>query len=123
MRDGKGGQATATVKVSRATTRRTSTINSPADNSSFLVGDTINLSATVTDNQDGQLTGDALSWHVILIHNTHVHDFGFLSGETPSFPSDPNHDADSFYKVILTATDSRGQTTTKRSSSSRRRST
>ncbi len=113
VRDGKGGQATATVKVFPGNDPPNVTINSPADNSSFLVGDTINLNATVTDNQDGQLTGDALSWHVILIHNTHVHDLGFLSGETPSFPSDPNHDADSFYKVVLTATDSRGQTDTK----------
>ena len=42
---------------------------------------------------------------MILIHNTHVHDFGFLSGRDPSFPAVPNHDADSFYKIVLTATD------------------
>lgn len=45
-----------------------------------------------------------LSWHVILHHNTHIHDLGTFPGAHTTFTPLVNHDADSYYDITLNAT-------------------
>jgi PKD repeat protein len=112
VRDNKGASATATVHVSAGNSPPTASIDSPADGSTFLIGSTVQLSGSATDPDQGQLGAAALSWHLVLIHNTHVHDGDTLSGANPTFTAASDHDADAHYRITLTATDSAGLTGT-----------
>ena len=108
--DGRGGQSTDTVLVSPGNSPPTVSLQGPANGAKFLVGETVQLQGSATDPQQGNLTGSALSWHIALIHNTHVHDLATLSGSSPSFEAAADHDADAHYRIKLTATDARGLT-------------
>jgi glucose/arabinose dehydrogenase len=112
--DDKGASATATAHVSVDNSPPTGTIESPLDGSEFLIRDTIVLSASATDAEDGELTGAALQWQVSLIHKTHTHDLTGLSGAQTSFAPAADHDADAHYRITLIATDAAGLSTTKR---------
>ena len=88
------------------------TILSPAPTDVWVVGDTVNFSGSATDPDDGALTGDLLSWEVILHHNTHEHlDAGQAIGATGSFLF-PDHGANTYAELCLTAMDSDGRTDT-----------
>jgi hypothetical protein len=50
---------------------------------------------------------------VILHHSTHTHDLGSYQGADASFTPLTDHDANSYYDVILTATDSNGVSTSR----------
>jgi glucose/arabinose dehydrogenase len=88
----------------------TATITSPADGSSYQDGDPVQLTGTGTDPEDGVLPGTSLSWHVVLVHGAHVHDFTIFTGSTASITPLRDHDADSHYVITLTAQDSSGRT-------------
>ena len=47
------------------------------------------------------------------MHGNHVHPFQDMTGKTGSFTTSTDHDADSFYRVTLTATDADGLTDSK----------
>ena len=49
----------------------------------------------------------------MLVHADHAHDFITLSGRNASFTPATDHDADSHYRVTLTATDSKGVSASK----------
>ena len=66
------------------------------------------LTGSGTDKEDGTLADARLSWHVILVHADHAHDFVTITGKNASFTPATDHDADSHYRVTLTATDSKG---------------
>ncbi len=68
------------------------------------------LSGIGTDPEDGDLPGSSMSWHIVLHHGDHVHDFATQTGATAQFTPVQDHDADSHYEVTLTARDSSGQT-------------
>lgn len=80
----------------------------PANGSGYRDGQPVQLTGTVTDDQDGQLPPSALTWRVVLLHGTHRHIEGDLTGETPTFTPRTDHDADSHYEITLSATDSGG---------------
>jgi glucose/arabinose dehydrogenase len=85
----------------------TPSIDSPADESTYHDGDTISLSGSATDAQDGTLPASGLSWTVILHHGAHTHFVGTFNGTAhPSFVARRDHDTNSFYEVRLRATDS-----------------
>nr|MDQ6910549.1 PQQ-dependent sugar dehydrogenase [Actinomycetota bacterium] len=111
--DSKGASAVATAHVSVGNTPPTATIESPVDGSDFVIGQKIELRGSATDAEDGTLTGNSLQWQVSLIHNTHTHDLGALTGTQPTFPAASDHDANAHYKITLIATDSGGLTSTK----------
>jgi PKD repeat protein len=90
-------------------------ITAPLDGATYRAGDTVQLAGSASDPEDGPLTGDALSWHVLLHHGTHLHDIGTFTGEQAEFTTDDEHDADSHYEIALTATDSRGRSAEQRS--------
>lgn len=91
----------------------TPTISTPALGSLFSAGDTLQLSGSATDAEDGALPGSALTWEVELHHNTHLHEYaGPQTGSTMdvTLSRTIEVDPDIFYRLRLTATDSDGAT-------------
>jgi len=61
--DGNTGTTTINITVNPVdNTLPVSAINTPADNATYVQGDTINFSGTGTDAEDGTLTGNSLVW-------------------------------------------------------------
>jgi glucose/arabinose dehydrogenase/PKD repeat protein len=88
-------------------------IQSPTTSTRFKVGQTITLHGGALDGEDGALPSSALSWTVILHHNTHTHPFlGPATGNDVTFTAPPPEDlraaATSYLEVRLTATDAKG---------------
>jgi glucose/arabinose dehydrogenase len=91
----------------------TPTIGTPALGALFSAGDTLQLSGSATDPEDGTLPGAALTWDVELHHNTHLHEYaGPQTGSTMSVTLSRTIEVDPeiFYRIRLTATDSDGAT-------------
>ncbi len=93
------------------------TITSPAEEDRFEVGQRVELRATATDRQDGELPGEALSWRVTQHHDQHTHPYlPPTPGAEVAFTAPPPEDlaagATSYLAVVDTATDSAGLTTT-----------
>jgi glucose/arabinose dehydrogenase len=108
VNDGRGHTDTDSVQITVGNRAPVATIAAPADESTFRAGQPVQLNGSATDPEDGSLTGGSLQWHVFLHHATHVHDHSTASGAQASFTPVTDHDADSYYEVRLTATDSRG---------------
>jgi glucose/arabinose dehydrogenase/PKD repeat protein len=90
------------------------TIISPAAGATFRVGQTITLTGSATDAQDGTLPASGLSWRVLLNHNgTHTHPLlGPVTGNNVTFTAPAPEDLEatdlSFLEIHLTATDRGG---------------
>ncbi|MFL6469180.1 MAG: PQQ-dependent sugar dehydrogenase [Pyrinomonadaceae bacterium] len=116
--DGRGGSDTASVRIDVGNTAPQPSINSPTTSKLFRVGETITLSGSATDSQDGQLPSSSLNWQVLLHHNgDHTHPFfGPTNGNNLTFsapaPEDLAAATGSFLEIRLTATDSQGLSTT-----------
>jgi len=107
----------ATVTVQAGNRAPTPTITSPAAGSTFVVGQTITLTGSATDPEDGALPASALSWSVVRHHDTHTHpDFGPASGNNLPITAPPPEDfastQNSYLEVFLTATDTGGLSAT-----------
>ena len=72
-------------------------------------GDTITYSGAASD-PDEALTGNAMSWQVLLHHDEHVHPFQAVNGLGGSFVIEEHGAGTYYYEIILTVTDSRGAT-------------
>jgi glucose/arabinose dehydrogenase/PKD repeat protein len=117
VRDGRGGVGTATVRIDSGNAPPTPTITSPAATDRFAVGQEITLTGSATDPEDGPLPDSALSWTVIKHHDTHVHPFlPPTTGNNVKIigpePEDFAATTTTYLEIQLTATDSRGLTTT-----------
>jgi fibronectin type 3 domain-containing protein len=76
-------------------------------------GQTILYQGSATDPDQGALPPSALSWTVLLHHNSHIHTFVGSIGSSGSFVADNHGPIGTFsYEVILTAIDSSGLTGT-----------
>jgi hypothetical protein len=110
--------APSTAVIQPGNTPPVPAIVSPAAGETFRVGQTLTLTGSATDAQDGILPGSALTWRVLLNHNgTHTHPwFGPVTGNDLTFPAPAPEDLDatdgSFLEVHLEAIDSHGLTTT-----------
>ena len=112
--DGTGRNPSTTVSVQVGNNNApTATISAPADESLFRDGQSVTVSGSGSDAEDGALPGTSLSWHVLLHHGTHIHDLTQFTGSSGSFTTATDHDSDSYYEIRLTATDSTGAKTTK----------
>ena len=118
-RDGSGAEDTATVRIDAGNTPPEPTIESPAPEKLFKVGEQIALQGSADDPQDGQLPDSALSWEVRQWHNgNHYHPFlnattGNNLGITAPAPEDLLATGSGNYlQIRLTATDSSGLTKT-----------
>lgn len=110
--DGRGGTDTATVRIDAGNTAPQPTITSPTTNQLFRVGETVTLTGSATDAQDGNLADNRLTWEVILHHNNdHTHPYlSPTAGNNITFtapaPEDLQAATGSFLEIRLTATDS-----------------
>ncbi|MEO8690394.1 MAG: PKD domain-containing protein, partial [Solirubrobacteraceae bacterium] len=85
-------------------------IDAPVDGSLFRHGTPVPLRGSAHDAIDGELTGDSLRWRIALHHGDHIHLVtSDLRGAEQSFTPAGDHDADSYYEIEFTATDSQGQ--------------
>jgi glucose/arabinose dehydrogenase len=101
-----------TVTVQVGNTAPIVTMTSPAAGSTFSVGQTINMVGSASDPPNGNLPDSALSWRVILHHDTHTHPFFSGTGNNLSIvgpaPEDLAAAGNSYLEFELTATDSGG---------------
>ncbi|MEV8513211.1 LamG-like jellyroll fold domain-containing protein [Dactylosporangium sp. NPDC051484] len=107
---GAGGlTSTATTTVTVGSSPPVPTISAPLNNTAVLPGQTINYAGSATDPDQGPLPASALSWTVLLHHDTHIHKFVGGTGANGSFVVEDHGPIGTFsYEVILTATDSSG---------------
>jgi len=116
--DGRGGTSTDTVRIDVGNTAPTPTIIAPAAGKLFRVGETLTLTGSATDAQDGTLADSRLTWEVLLHHNNdHTHPYlqptaGNNIAITAPAPEDLNAATGSFLEIRLTATDSGGLSAT-----------
>ena len=111
--DGRGGTASDTVSIAVGNSPPTSLITAPAPGTLYRGGDTIVVTGTGTDPQDGSsLPASAFSWTVVFHHNTHTHPFrGPVTGtrtDTFEIPRVGETSTNVFYRIHLTVTDSGG---------------
>jgi glucose/arabinose dehydrogenase len=90
-------------------------ITSPGAADLYSVGQTITMTGSATDPQDGTLPATALSWRVLIHHDAHTHPYVTpTSGNNITFtapaPEGLSAANNSFLEIILTATDSSGLT-------------
>jgi PKD repeat protein len=117
VRDGHGGRSTATASIDAGNTAPTPVISSPTKAATFAVGETIVLRGSATDAQDGALPNGSLSWEVVKHHDTHIHPFlpPTAGNDIPIVGPDPEDFAatdTTYLEIRLTATDSKGLSTT-----------
>jgi glucose/arabinose dehydrogenase len=118
VRDNKGASSLpVTVRIDPGNTAPQVTIDTPTASTQFAVGQTITLHGTASDAQDGSLPASSLSWVVIRHHAAHTHPFlpattGNDVQITGPTPEDLLAASNSYLEIQLTATDSRGLTTT-----------
>lgn len=115
--DGRGGSDTATAQIHAGSSAPAASIDSPAPDRQFGVGEPIALTGHATDPQDGALPDSALSWQVVKHHATHIHPFlAPTTGNNVQITGPPPEDllaaTNTYLEVRLTATNSRGVSTT-----------
>jgi glucose/arabinose dehydrogenase len=91
------------------------TIILPVVGSTYIAGSTLTFSGSATDNEDGPLPPEALTWEIIFHHDTHTHPgmpptTGIAGGTFELANREPASNV--WYRVYLTATDSDGEQTT-----------
>jgi glucose/arabinose dehydrogenase len=111
--DGKGGTATATVRIDAGNFPPNPVITTPTSTQQFSVGENLTLSGTASDPEDGSLGNLSLTWEVRQHHNTHFHPYlaptvGNNLHIVGPEPENFNSTQDSYIEVRLTATDSKG---------------
>jgi glucose/arabinose dehydrogenase len=109
------GQRTgvATVVITPGNTPPTATVVAPTSSTTYRDGQPVQLKGTATDPEDGTLGDASFSWRVVLVHRDHTHPLSNLNGANTSFLAATDHDSDSFYRITLVATDSKGLDDTK----------
>jgi uncharacterized protein (TIGR03437 family) len=93
------------------------TIQSPGASDRFSVGQSVTLTASATDAEDGNLPASSMTWTVILHHDTHTHPFlGPVAGNNITFtapaPEDLGATGNSYLEIVLRVRDSAGEVTT-----------
>lgn len=92
------------------------TITQPPQGSFYTAGSTIAFTGAGTDPEDGTLSAAALTWRIDFHHDTHVHPFiapfNGVTGGSFNIPRTGETSANVWYRIVLTVTDSAGQSTT-----------
>ncbi|HMI93762.1 MAG TPA: PKD domain-containing protein, partial [Polyangiales bacterium] len=114
VRDQLGAASTpVSVQIQSGNSAPVPTIATPAAGTLFRVGQTLTLSGSASDAQDGTLPVSSLSWTVLRHHDAHTHPYvAPTTGNNLTFAAPPPEDLaateNSFLEVQLTATDSQG---------------
>jgi glucose/arabinose dehydrogenase len=118
VRDTKGATSDAAdaMRIDVGNSPPVPEITAPASSLRFKVGQKITLGGRASDPEDGTLSGSSLSWEVLQMHNEHSHPFlQPTSGSSVTITAPPPEDMEfetiNFLRVTLTATDSRGRST------------
>ena len=118
VRDNKGAEDTATVRIDAGNASPEPTIQAPAASKLFKVGEQIVLQGSASDPEDGQLPDSALSWEVRQHHNdSHWHPvLDATPGNNVPLTAPAPEDLlatgpGNYLEIRLTATDSSGKTT------------
>jgi len=109
---GTSGTAGLTIGVGQPPT---ATITAPSGSLQYKVGDAITFSGRATDPLDGDLPPACLSWQVIVHHcpgTCHTHFLIQRSGVASGSFTIPDHGDNSYFEIILTATNSSAVTAT-----------
>jgi glucose/arabinose dehydrogenase len=110
VRDARGLASSDTVPILVDEAPPVAKIDAPVDGSHFRHGMALPLRGSAHDALDGDLSGGALRWRIVLHHGNHIHLVASgLPGAEQSFIPAGDHDADSYYEIEFTATDSAGQ--------------
>jgi glucose/arabinose dehydrogenase/PKD repeat protein len=117
VRDPSGASDSATVRIDAGNRPPVPVIDTPADGARAAVGDSITLSGSASDTDEGQLPNSALTWEVELVHATHTHPFlppttGNNISITYPQPEDLDAARTSYLKITLTAKDTTGLSST-----------
>jgi len=115
--DGNGGEDVATIEIDAGNNAPEVAIDAPLPDEQFRVGETITLTGSGFDAEDGTLPDSSLNWKVVLVHGYHTHPFlaPTKGNDIPMVAPSPEGlaaAANSYLRLQLTATDSRGKTTT-----------
>jgi glucose/arabinose dehydrogenase len=114
VKDPEGASSQASVSVTVGNTAPTATIATPANGVVVAAGSTVAFNGSGTDKEDGALPASALTWQVILHHNTHTHLITTVTGASGSFAAILPDTVDTYwYELLLTVTDSGGLTGSK----------
>ena len=119
VRDGRGGSASTTIVIDAGNSPPVPTITSPSATARFAVGQTITLTGSAVDAEEGTLPASRLSWSVLLHHDAHTHPFvpptagNNITFQAPA-PEDLPAAATSYLEIIFTATDAQGAASTTR---------
>ncbi|MBX3604573.1 MAG: PQQ-dependent sugar dehydrogenase [Piscinibacter sp.] len=100
-----------TISAPAGNTAPVASIASPAAGTTFAAGDTITLTGSGTDAEDGNLAANRLTWWAELHHDTHTHPFQPQTtggSGTVTIPTRGETSANIFYRFHLRATDSAG---------------
>lgn len=92
-------------------TRPEPEITSPEDGAKYRAGETLQLTGTAIDNEDGTLDSEKLSWKIDFHHDEHFHPAMFTTtgnNLTYAIPNFGETSPNVWYRVHLTATDSEG---------------
>lgn len=114
--DDGSSSSTASPLVIQVGTPPVPKILAPSPAASYVAGATIDLVGEAADLEDGPMSPSALSWRVELVHGGHTHPFvGPIPGlsqttfDVPTSGHPPEH---TFFRVLLSATDSDGLSAT-----------
>ena len=109
VKDPEAASSQASVTLTVGNNAPTATIAKPANGVVVAPGSTVPFSGGGMDTEDGPLPGSALSWQVILHHNTHTHLITTITGSSGSFEATLPDTIDTYwYELLLTAKDSGG---------------
>ena len=101
-----------TVVITVGNTPPSPTIVSPAAGATFTVGQTVTVTGSATDVQDGTINPATFQWTVLRRHGTHTHPWFSGTGNNLTFtapaPEDLAATTNSSLEISLTATDSGG---------------
>jgi PKD repeat protein len=103
------------LTISAGNTPPSATISAPLSTTTWKVGDTIPFSGSATDEEEGALPAEQLSWSLIMHHcpsNCHEHPEQNVAGVASGSFVAPDHEYPSHLELRLTATDSGGLTDT-----------
>ncbi|QSQ25795.1 PQQ-dependent sugar dehydrogenase [Pyxidicoccus parkwayensis] len=111
--DGRGGSHSATLRIDVGNYAPTVSITAPSAAYRFSVGDVVTYSGTASDKEDGAIPADRLSWRLTLQHcsggTCHAHPYSTSTGPSGTFTV-ADHGDEVFFELTLTATDSKGLT-------------
>jgi glucose/arabinose dehydrogenase len=110
--DGAGRTSSDSVRITVGSTPPIPNISAPPNGLVVFPGQTIIYQGSAIDPEDGPLDASALSWIVLLHHNTHLHVLQTTAGAQGSFDVTDHGQGTFAYEIVLTARDSSGLTET-----------